>query len=164
MATRLEILQQSLEKKQKAIDEKFDRHFADVRQANGQPLNDKRNGRATLNRWEKQSDSIRNAEKELEKTRAALEREQYKVSGVEHINKMLPKQILDLVNSGVLNQWRKHPNMFFVNGVDKARIIWDLKKKELTYKYLGAITDKDQYRLFVRTLKDLHASIITDKI
>lgn len=160
MSKRLEILKGSLEKKEAVLNGRFERYFADVKQANGQPLNDKRNGRATLNRWEKKEDSIRNAQKEIEKTKAAIEREQSKISGIEHINTMLPKQILDLVESGVLNQWRKYPNMFFVNGVDKARIIWDLKSNKLMYKYLNAITDKDQYRLFVRTLKDLNASIL----
>lgn len=159
MSKRLEILKGSLEKKEQKLNGRFETYFDDVKQANGQPLNDKRNGRATLNGWEKKEDAIRTAQKELEKTKAAIEREQSKISGVEHINTMLPKQILDLVESGVLNQWRKHPNMFFVNGVDKARIIWDLKANKLMYKYLNAITDKDQYRLFVRTIKALHASI-----
>ncbi len=42
--TRLEILKNSLEKKQAKFNEKLNEHFMEVRRANGQPLNDKRNG------------------------------------------------------------------------------------------------------------------------
>ena len=52
---RMEVLQRSLEKKQTKFDRQLQKHVDDVRGANGQPLNDKRNGRATLNRWEKQN-------------------------------------------------------------------------------------------------------------
>ena len=77
-----EILKNSLVKKEKALDEKFDNHFATVRQANGQPLNDKRNGQATLNKWERQSDSIRTQKASIEKTKRAIEIEEGKVIGV----------------------------------------------------------------------------------
>ncbi|MGN6746881.1 hypothetical protein, partial [Neisseria sp. P0024.S002] len=56
---RMEILQQSLAKKQAAFDKRLQNHFDDVLSANGQPLNDKRNGQATLNRWERQNDGLR---------------------------------------------------------------------------------------------------------
>ena len=45
---RLEILQNSLQKKEAILEQKFDNHFSDVKSGNGQPMNDKRNGRATL--------------------------------------------------------------------------------------------------------------------
>ena len=64
---RMKILQQSLVKKQAAFDQRLQNHFDDVRSANGQPLNDKRNGQATLNRWERQNDGLRTADKEIEK-------------------------------------------------------------------------------------------------
>lgn len=73
---RMKILQQSLAKKQAAFDQRLQNHFDDVRSANGQPLNDKRNGQATLNRWERQNDGLRTADKEIEKTLRAIEREQ----------------------------------------------------------------------------------------
>lgn len=46
--SRLEILQNSLAKKNAVVDAKISNHFATVAQANGQPLNDKRNGAATF--------------------------------------------------------------------------------------------------------------------
>ena len=55
MSNRLEILKNSLEKKEQQLEKRFDDHFADVKRANGQPLNDKRNGQATMNRWERQN-------------------------------------------------------------------------------------------------------------
>lgn len=48
--TRLEILKNSLAKKQAAFDAAFTEHTDDVKSANGQPLNDKRNGAATFKR------------------------------------------------------------------------------------------------------------------
>ena len=59
MSKKLEILKQPLEKKEQQLNSKFDQHFATVKQANGQPLNDKRNGQATLNKWERQNEGIR---------------------------------------------------------------------------------------------------------
>ena len=43
MSKRLEILKQSLAKKEELFSQKLDDHFSTVKQANGQPLNDKRN-------------------------------------------------------------------------------------------------------------------------
>lgn len=72
--SRLDILKASLEKKQAKFDKKLDEHFADVRSANGQPLNDKRNGYSTMRRWDKQNDSLSNLQKEIEKTKSAINR------------------------------------------------------------------------------------------
>ena len=47
MSKKLEILKNSLAKKEQELQRRFDVHFATVKQANGQPLNDKRNGQAT---------------------------------------------------------------------------------------------------------------------
>ncbi|OSI07419.1 Uncharacterised protein [Neisseria animaloris] len=58
---RMEVLQQSLTKKQTAFDNKLQAHFDDVQSANGQPLNDKRNGQATMNRWKKPSEIAQTA-------------------------------------------------------------------------------------------------------
>ena len=129
--SRLETLQNSLAKKNAAVDSKISNHFATVSQANGQPLNDKRNGAATFKKWDKQNDSIRTALAEVEKTERAIEREEYKIAIVEAMNERLPKILLDAVESGELIQWRKYPNRFFVAGVESARLIWDFKKQKL---------------------------------
>ena len=53
MTNKLVILKNSLEKKNKILDQRFDTYFGDVKRGNGQPMNDKRNGVSTLRRWVK---------------------------------------------------------------------------------------------------------------
>jgi len=155
MSKRLEILKNSLSKKEQQLNAKFDEHFATVKQANGQPLNDKRNGQATLNKWERQSEGIRTMQKSIEATKQAIENEEWKIKGVEHVNTFIPAEILKLVESGDLVQWRKHPHTFFVPGVDKARIVWDEKRKVVCHKFVSAITVQEQRTKFVRTYNPL---------
>ena len=157
MSKRLEILKKSLEKKEQKLNAKFDQHFASVKQANGQPLNDKRNGQSTLNKWEKQDEAIRNLKKSIEKTKNAIEIEEGKISWIKYTNTIVPKEILDLVEKGELIQWRKHPNHFFVPGVDKARIWWDESRKAVAHKYAHLITAQDQRTKFVRLYNGLNA-------
>ena len=157
MSKRLEILKNSLAKKEQLLNAKFDEHFATVKQANGQPLNDKRNGQATLNKWERQSDGIRTLQKSIETTKNAIEIEEMKIAQVNHINGFIPAEILKLVESGDLIQWRKHPHTFFVPGVDKARIVWDEKRKVVAHKFVSAITVQEQRTKFVRTYNPLNA-------
>lgn len=47
----------------------------------------------------------------------------------------------------------------FVNGVDKARIIWDSKKKMVMHKFVSYITDADQRKIFARVYNSLHEVI-----
>jgi hypothetical protein len=162
MSNRLEVLQASLIKKEALLAEKLDTHFKTVAEANGQPLNDKRNGQATLNKWEKQNDSIRRAMAEVEKTKQAIEAEQLKIAGVNITNEILPKELLDLVASGVLIQWRKFPNTFFVEGVDKGRMMWDSKKKLLYNRYYNDIPTLEQKTKFREVYNSLH-SILNKK-
>lgn len=152
---RLEILEASLIKKEASLNDKFETHFDSVRQANGQPLNDKRNGQATLNKWERQNQAIRNQKESIEKTKNAIERENNKIAGVEYAKGNFPNCILEMLESGQLIQWRKHPNTFFVDGVDKARIVWDDKKKLIFTRYKNAITDKDVWKIFATTFNTL---------
>jgi len=154
MSKRLEILKASLAKKQAAFDAKLSAHITDVKSANGQPLNDKRNGHVTMNRWEKQNNTLRNMQAEIEKTKAAIEKEEYNISHVERTNDTIPKELLDLVADGTLSQWRKYPNMFFVNGVDKFRLIWD-KGGFLSHKYGGQVTDPEQRKKIVALVNPL---------
>ena len=72
MSRREQMLKNSLAKKEARRDEMIDRHFADVRVANGQPLNDKRCGPATMRRWEKQNNAIRAQYAEGENTRTGF--------------------------------------------------------------------------------------------
>jgi len=157
MSKRLEILKNSLAKKEQQLNAKFDQHFATVKQANGQPLNDKRNGQATLNKWERQNEGIRTIQKSIEATKQAIEREESKIKGVEYVNTFIPAEILKLVESGDLIQWRKHPHTFFVPGVDKARIVWDEKRKKVAHKFVGEIKDQEQRTKFVRMYNPLNS-------
>lgn len=151
---RMEILQRSLEKKQSNFEQRLQSHFDDVRGANGQPLNDKRNGRATLNRWERQNDGLRTAQKEIEKTQRAIEREQAAIDRV--INADIPEFLKPMIESGEITQWRKFPNRFFVQGVEKARIIWDKDKQQFGYAYLQGVTG-EQFAKFRDTYNHILA-------
>lgn len=161
--SRLDILKASLEKKQAKFDSKLDDHFADVRSANGQPLNDKRNGFRTINKWEKQNDHLSNLQKEIEKTENAIEYEKGKLRGIEREKSNFPAEILELINNGTLKQWGKYPHIMFVVGVDKARIIWDDKKKVVMHKFAKTLTDKEQKKKFAQVYNSLHAAINLNK-
>ncbi|MEF9922946.1 MAG: hypothetical protein RR854_00030 [Muribaculaceae bacterium] len=156
---RLEILQASLEKKQSKFYEKLDAHFQDVKSANGQPLNDKRNGASTMRRWDRQDDALFVQQSEIEKTKNAIEREERKQSNIEGNKERMPKEIKDLIDNGTLKQWGKYPHIMFVSGVEKARIIWDYKKKVVSYKFLSSITDKEQRKIFASVYNSLNHSI-----
>lgn len=159
MTKKLEILKASLEKKEAMFNQKLNNHIATVKQANGQPLNDKRNGRATLNKWENQNNSLKTLQLEIEKTKQAIENETAKIKNVEHTQNILPSQIIDLINEGTLIQWRKYPNMFFVQDIEKARIIWNVKKKRLEHKYFNLVIDIEQRKKFANIYNQLHNSL-----
>ena len=146
--SRLQVLKKSLAKKEKVLADKLDTHFGSVKAANGQPLNDKRDGRATLDKWDKQSESIANQIKEIEKTQNAIEREQAKVNECEEVKSELPQILLDLLEQGKITQWRKYPNRFFVVGVEKARMVYDFKTSLISHSYVNQIKDKEQFNVF----------------
>ena len=104
---KLEILKNSLDRKESVLNQKFDSHFVDVKHGNGQPMNDKRNGQATMSRWEKQSDSIRNQLKEIEKTKRAIEIEETKIFGCENILENLPQAFLDCLDKIMKNKFHR---------------------------------------------------------
>lgn len=156
---RLEILENSLVKKENLFNEKLQNHINTVKQANGQPLNDKRNGQITLKKWEKQNDSLINLQESIKRTKNAIEVEKDKIKGCESVKNDLPKAIISMIKNGTLIQWRKHPNTFFVTGVDKARIVWDKKNKNVAHKYVKIITDKEQWGFFAKTYNYLYKEI-----
>lgn len=156
---RLEILKNSLVKKETSFDAKLQNHFDTVKQGNGQPMNDKRNGQATLNKWDKQNNSLRTLNQSIEITKSAIEEEQSKILYTEKIKETLPAEFLELIENNEITQWRKYPNMFFVTGVDKARIIWDAKANTVAHKYTSTITDKEQWKLFAKTYNLLYNSL-----
>lgn len=160
MSKRLEILEGSLAKKTALLDQKLQAHMDDVRSTNGQPLNDKRNGGKTLGRWDRQNDSLRTLNESIEATRAAIEREETKIAMVEMVE--LPDPIKTLIKAGTITQWRKHPRFFFVNGVDKARIVL-LDNGTIAHRYLSSITCKEKYAIFRDVFNPLNRALASAK-
>lgn len=101
-----------------------------------------------MNKWDKQSQSISNQLKEIEKTQNAIEKEKAKIANVEAIQDDLPPIIKELLADGKITQWRKYPNRFFVVGVEKARLVFDVKSGLISYSYLQQIPTKEQYAIF----------------
>lgn len=152
MANRLEILENSLKKKQDAFDKALEAHMEDAKSANGQPLNDKRGGQATMNRWELQNNRLRKLQEGIEATKRAIENEKSKISYVVRTNNTLPQVLLDKVASGELEQWRKHPSFFFVKGIDKARLQY--KDGKLLASYYNHLDAKDRM-VFITKAKEI---------
>lgn len=145
MTARLEILKASLAKKETRFDARLQAHFDTVAQANGQPLNDKRNGRATLNKWDKQSDALRALQDSIQRTKDAIEREETKIANASMVS--LPWFIKQAIDDGLITQWRKFPRFFFVNGVSGGRIVLDEKTGGIAHRYLSKVP-KDEYPIF----------------
>ena len=156
---KLKILENLLKKKVTLFDEKFDEYTKCIKEANGQPLNDKRNGQATLKKWDKKNIALLNLKESIKKTKEAIDMEIGKIIDVEHAKNSLPKEIIELVNQGVLKQWRKHPNILFVAGVQKARIYWRPEQKKVSYKYLRHIKEKEQWKKFAKIYNQLAKSL-----
>ena len=158
MSKRLDVLKQSLAKKQALFDSKLECHFASVKQANGQPLNDKRNGSATMDKWERQNEALRTLQEGIKTTKQAIEREGSKIAAVESV--ALPEAIRKMLDAGELLQWRKHPNRFFVTGVDRGRIVWDEGRKTVAHQYLREVPT-EQYPKFRDAFNKLRREIAT---
>lgn len=146
MSKRLTVLENSLAKKNERLNQLFDTHFKDVKSANGQPLNDKRNGAQTFKRWDKQNDAIRNQQASIELTKRAIEREKVKIANVDSVT--LPTILQTLLNDGKITQWRKYPNRFFVVGVQGARLVFEEKTQLIKYAHLNKIKDQAEYTIF----------------
>jgi len=142
---RLDILASSLERKKSLFDCKLAEHFDTVKSANGQPLNDKRGGAATLANWDRQNDALRKLDESIKRTEAAIEREKQKISNVDGYD--VPAHFRPLLADGTLIQWRKFPRFFFVRGVEKARIsVRD--DGSIAASYVAHIPNQDQYAIF----------------
>jgi len=145
MSNRLDILKASLAKKQQRFDDRLQNHFDTVASANGQPLNDKRNGQATLNKWDKQSDALRALQDSIQRTKDAIEREETKIAIVSLVE--LPAYLQQAIDGGLITQWRKHPRFFFVVGVSGGRIVLDEETGIIGYRYLNKVS-KEEYPTF----------------
>ena len=154
-SNRLKILENSLKKKEEELNRRFDTHFGTVKSTNGQPMNDKRGGPAFFRKLDKQNDAIRNQKESIQKTKDAIEREKSKISGLNSAKSMFPKSINSLITKGEIKQWGKHPNTFFVEGVDKARIVYDPKKKTIAHKYSNTLATGPMRSKFAKVYNEL---------
>ena len=152
--SRSKVLRESAERKSQEVDRLIQAHFDTVRQANGQPLNDKRNGVATLAKWERQNQAIKSAMDSLEKTKLAIEVAERREEEIESVNASLPGYVHEMLDLGKIRQWGRHPNTFFVDGVEKGRIV--IKDGKIFHRYLNEVP-KDQYPKFRDTVNELLA-------
>jgi len=143
MTKRLEILKKSLVKKTDKFDKKLEERYDLQRITNGQPMNDKRNGAAWFKKCEQKEESLRNINNEIEKTKRAIEKEDFKINHCENALDELPDFLNDFLTSGTLTQWRKFPNRFFVTGGGKARIIFETDKKTKKLKLCHSHYNRD---------------------
>jgi hypothetical protein len=150
---RIDILKNSLDKKEKKLNERINDLYSDVRRGNGQPMNDKRNGASTMKRWDSKEEGIYNQIDSINRTKEAIERERNKICHVESISEDLPNAIINFINEGKIIQWRKFPNRFFVPNGGKARLIWNLKTKKLQYNLKGCT--KEEYKIFREIANEL---------
>lgn len=153
MSNRLNILKASLAKKEALFDDRLQTHFSTVAQANGQPLNDKRNGRATLNKWDKQSDGLRSLQESIQRTKDAIEREEGKIANASLVE--LPLYLQQAIDDGLITQWRKFPRFFFVTGVKHGRIVLDEITGIIGHRYLSKVP-KDEYPIFRDVFNNLN--------
>lgn len=153
---RLRVLKASLAKKQASFAAALGDHFDSVKAANGQPLNDKRNGHKTMAQWERQNNRLRDIESGIKATQAAIEREESALHRVAEIADDLPEAITKRLANGTLTQWRKHPRTFFVVGVDKARIVL-LPERVVGHRYASQVVDPEQRRLFAQAFNEISA-------
>lgn len=161
VSSRLKALKASLARKVAELERRFNDHFDDVKSANGQPLNDKRNGASTTRRWDRQSDAISKLKESIEKTKQAIDREQETIKNVASVK--LPAPFRRALESGELSQWRKHPNTFFVTGVDKARILIEPENGKIVgIRYLSEVP-KDQYQKLRDTFNRLRAEMAAEE-
>ena len=156
MSKKLEILKQSKVKKEENLNRRFSEHFSEVREANGQPLNDKRNGAATLNRWERQNDGIQKQIESIKKTEAAIEREVDKVNDTQSNYELMPDFLKKKIDEGELKQWRRFPHILFVKGVDGGRLKVDFENKAVTYTHLSEVSI-EHYPIFRDTVNEIRA-------
>lgn len=151
---RLIILESSLIKKEEKLNKLFANHFDTVKQANGQPLNDKRNGHKTLVLWDRQNDAIRKQEAEIKKTKTAIEFEKSRMAKV--ANEEIPDYLKEFLDKGLISQWRKYPNRFFVVGGGRARIIY--KNGKLFHSYLDETTQEERTK-FISVAKEINERV-----
>jgi hypothetical protein len=93
----------------------------------------------------------------IKKTQEAIKYIEDTANYVNAVKEELPQPIRELIDNGELIQWKKHPTIFFVNGIDKARIDW--KKGKLVHRYIRHVKDPEQYKKFAELFNNLKQNL-----
>jgi len=158
--TRREILEASLAKKDAKFNASLEAHMSDVRGAQGEPMAGHRGGEKVLSRWNKQNNSLRFQQESIDKTKTALEREDWRDAEKLHANEVLltmPQIIQEMTKNGKLNQWAKHPTIFFVNGVKKSRI--QIKKGKAHHRFARQCENEEQFQKFRTVYNEINKAV-----
>lgn len=141
---RVQILKASLEQKEQKLNELLKGRFAEAKQSNQK-----------LSEWAKQNAEVKEMLYSIETTKRAIKAEQKKVDKLKEINKKLPSEILELLEKGVISQWERYPNRFFVVGVKHARIVLDFETSNIMYQHLKLIPNEYQLNKFKAVYSEL---------
>jgi hypothetical protein len=157
--TREQVLVDSLARKQQQFDNRFAVHFDEATARQGQPWHDNAKDRSARKRLDRQDAALHTLKESIQKTEDALARERRKVAAVERTAAILPAAILEALESGTLSQWRRHPTTFFVHGVERARLVWDVDRQQLTTRYLGELKEETARARFLEVARALDRAI-----
>ena len=120
-------------------------------------MNDKRNGQAFFNQHAKLDSALQRQQAEIEKTKQAIIIEEGKIAYCKNTLEDIHPAIIKLLEEGKVTQWRKHPTMFFVVGVEKGRFIY--KNGQLLNKFYTSIPTVEQKAIFKEVYQALQAEI-----
>lgn len=166
---RREILEKSLEKKRTIFNDRFRSHWDYTVGLQGEPIGGPRaQDRAIRNRLEREDRALRRMSEEVKKTERALAREERKEIDTANAYDALPEPLRAAIDAGLIVQWRRHPNTFFVPGVEKGRLAWipesaknakSALRGTLVARYAHQIPDQAQYAAFRDVANALWAAL-----
>lgn len=158
--TRRKILEASLAKKESDFNTTLALHMDDVKGAQGEPMAGHRGGEKVLTRWEGQNSKLLRKQESIEKTRNALKREDDRDADKSYAADILldmPEIIQNMVKDGKLNQWTKHPTIFFVEGVSKARI--QIKKGKAFHRFAKQVANNEEFQIFRSIYNEINKEV-----
>ena len=125
--SRLEILKNSLAKKEKRLAEVL----------------------------EKQKQTIVHQKEEIDKTKRAIAREEAKEHGTGYIYSLMPGYLKNMIDDGTLKQCQRHPHILSVSGVEGAKLYFNEKTGIVSRRYASKIQGKEQFLEFWRVFREL---------
>ena len=132
----------------------------DVRGAQGEPMAGHRGGEKVLSRWEAQNRALLRKQESIDKTLSALAREDERDADKAFAKSTLsdmPAIIQTMVEDGRLNQWGKHPTVFFVEGVSKARI--QIKKGKAYHRFATKVANNEEFQIFRTVYNEINKKV-----